>query len=217
MEEDATEREESGSDEVSPDDTDEPTTRSIEWPPYLSESFLPHLFHAHPVFSFEVQSVLLFRRPIASISLLIFINSFFFLYRWANLPFLSLSVLVLTFYFLGNSVIEFVIPIFFTGQVNRGAQNEFNRIREPEELNGFLKSVWTPILIIGKLIYAVYTDPSQFGYLSISFMFFALTVLTAAVDLFWIVVVVVNGLLIGPGVWMHPVCQYYWKTLIESD
>jgi hypothetical protein len=222
MEEESQDREESGSDAGDPDDPDEEiTTRSIKWPSYLHDDVVEKLIRRRPVLAAEIQGVLLFRRPLASFALVLFLNSTLFFCRWAQLPFLSLVVIAIAVYlswtFFGPVLLEQLKELLFPGECPMGGPLEENRIRSPDEFAAFLTEIVSPILIVAKLVYAVRTDPSPLGHVSISFMFFSLMMLTATVDFFWIVVIVVNGVLCVPGVWLHPVSRQYWRMLTQGD
>jgi hypothetical protein len=222
MEEESPEREEPGSDEGDPDDPDEQTiSRSIDWPGFLREDIIDTLIHDYPLLTTEIQGILLFRRPVASLSLIILINAILFTYRWANLTFLSLGVLILTVYlstdFLTPAIADRLKDFFFPGECAIGQPPHPNRIRDPDEFAAYMRSLLSPAFITARLVYAVATDPSPFGYLSISLMFLSLAVLTAAVDFFWIIVVFVNSILIVPGVWLQPIVQRYWIAFYEEE
>ncbi|KAH0785470.1 hypothetical protein GPJ56_010605 [Histomonas meleagridis] len=154
----------------------------------------------------EVQAMIMFKRPIPFAILLVFVNLCFCLYRVLDLNFYAFVTLVaiirLLFKIFGCTIKSIVLKTFFGGEIPKGDGS--NRIRSIEEVKFFLNKVLAPLFNLQKIIKKLASDDSVTGLLIYAGILFFAFVLTAAIDFFWPVVILVNLLLILPGVLLHP-------------
>ena len=167
----------------------------------------------------ELQGALFFRRPIAFAALFVSVNAFFFLYRKLALPFYAelclIGIIYFTWKLVPGQIKSTIKALLFPGQLNKGGNDEPNRVRDTNELIAPLNKVLAPFHAFGKIMRKLGQDETIIGMAIYASVFFCLFIITAAVDFFWPVVIITNLLLILPGVSTLP--QVYPFTLKAVD
>ena len=184
----------------------------------LSPENLPATVEKHQDIIERIQEIIMFKRPIAFAATIIFVNFIFFLHCALNLNFYAQCILAaiigITFKLFGGMIKQIVVKALFNGEVSKGEGS--NRVRSTEEVTEFLKKVTEPIFAIKKIVSKFAADETVNGLLIYAVILFGLFVLTAAVDLFGLVVILVNAFLIIPGIYLHPSVQQFIKKGSEN-
>lgn len=156
----------------------------------------------------KFQEILMLKRPIALVALVLYIDFEMLLYHCLNLPFLAncclLALNYILFKVLKQIVWPILTPILFGGDINRGTESEPNRIRTSTEVAAALNKVLVPLSKIVDIFVKLHADKSNTGLLIWAGVLFAGFVLTASVDFFWIIFILVNCLLLLPGICLNP-------------
>ena len=156
----------------------------------------------------RIQSVLMIRRPIAFAVILVVVNAHFIMLRTLNLsfyPFVIFCVMYSMIYRILKPKIAPMAEKFLFGQpVPDGEANETNRIRSNEEVAAVLGKVMNPIMYITNTLTKIANDQNIVNKLVWIVILFCAFVLTASVDFFKLTIILVNALLIIPGVVCHP-------------
>ena len=171
----------------------------------------------HSAFIDEFQGAVFFRRPIAFAALIVSVNLTFFLYRKLNLNFYALLSLLGIIYIgvqiIPSTIISTVKSVLFPGQLDKGSQNDLDRIRDTNELVAPINTILGPIFGFIKIVNALSQDQSVTGLLIYGSVFFCFFCITASVDFFWPIVILTNFALILPCVLTRPqVVPYVQKA-----
>lgn len=156
----------------------------------------------------RIQSVLMLRRPIAFIVAFVVINFHFIMLKTLNLSFYPFIIFCAMYYMVYGILKPKVAPLLekflFEGEVPDGEANETNRIRSNEEVAALLTKVVSPIAAVAKVISKLANDKNMFSRLIWVVVLFCVFILTASVDFFKITALLVNAVMILPGVLCHP-------------
>ena len=156
----------------------------------------------------RIQSMILFRRPIAAAALLAFVNLHFLVFYLLDLPFLAQVVFCILYRFVYKLAVPLVWPMaegfLFAAEIERGSNEESNRMRDTKEIAEVLTKVVTPIGAAVKLVRKVATDKTLVGLATYAVVLFCALILTKLINFFWVAVILVNAVLIVPGVLLHP-------------
>ena len=174
----------------------------------LSSENLEATLEQHELAVERIQSVLMFRRPIAAAAVFVGINLVFFIYRALNLPFLSNLCLLLLCSLIIRQFAPIVVPLaegfLFGDDVPKGEANESNRIRSTKEVSQFLVKIVAPIEYAVKTVRKIASDTSVVGRGIYFGVLLCLLILTKVISVFWVIVIVVDCALVLPGVLLHP-------------
>lgn len=156
----------------------------------------------------RIQSVLMIRRPIAFAVVLVLVNFHFIALRTLNLSFYPFIIFCamysIVYRILKPKVVPMAEKFLFGEPVPEGEASETNRIRSNEEVAAILTKVINPIMHVTNIISKIANDQSIMGRLVWVVVLFCVFVLTASVDFFKLTAILVNGVLIVPGVLCNP-------------
>jgi hypothetical protein len=151
--------------------------------------------------------MVLMRRPFEMALLLVAVNGALLLYRELDLPFFALVFALLAIgsvaFISAPAIIRFSSRYLFRSNCPRGGPEEPNRIRDPNELLAILRE---PVFFVGwivQIIRALAADDSREGQFIWTGALAGMCLLTAAVDWFPIVVIVIDGALLFPAIWFN--------------
>lgn len=156
----------------------------------------------------RIQSVLMLRRPIAFAVVLVVINFHFIMLRTLNLslyPFIIFCAMYSMVYrILKPKVAPMAEKFLFGTPVPDGEASETNRIRSNEEVAAIINKVTSPIVYVANILAKIANDQSIVSKLVWVVILVCAFVLTASVDFFKLASLLINALLIVPGVLCHP-------------
>jgi hypothetical protein len=163
---------------------------------------------AHPDFVENAQAVLLFRRPVASVALLVVVNLHFRLYA-AHLrsiyPCVAFALLyAVVLWKLLPSAAPLARDALFGGPLDRGRPADPNRIRPVGEVAGACRVAATVALLVPEVLGSLAADESPAGLARRAALYFVLFLLTRWLNLFRWVVVLTNAVLIVPALVLNP-------------
>ena len=157
----------------------------------------------------EAQAMLMFKRPIPMALLIAIVNLCFLLFRILGKNFyaqVTIAAFARLLYKVFSSTIKsFAHNSLFSGEIPKGEGS--NRIRSVDEVAAFLDKVLTPFFNFQKIIKKLASDETITGQMIYAGILFFAFALTASIDFFWIIVIIVNAVLILPGVILHPMVR----------
>jgi hypothetical protein len=175
---------------------------------------------SNPVAVEAAQAVLFFRRPVASLALLICANVHFWFYArhlrslYPFLAFLALYGLLLRR--LAPAIVPLLRETLFRGEISKGDATELNRIRPASDIAGPVKFAVSFVWIVPSLVFALIEDESPGGLVRRAAFYLVLYILTNWLNLFRWVVILTNVVLIVPGLWLHPRVREGVATFTEK-
>jgi hypothetical protein len=154
----------------------------------------------------EVQAVLLFRRPVALVVIFFVFNLVVGVI--SNFNFFGSCLFLYTVYAVwrlyGQTAGIALVGVLFGKSVQRGAPDESNRIRTPDEVADCLDHIFGPACYAIASLNGIATDGSIVGQLTYIAILLFVFVLTLYLDVFNLFVWIVNLTLIVPGILLHP-------------
>lgn len=154
------------------------------------------------------QSMIVWRRPVALATLLGLVNAHFAIYWYLCLPFYSFAIAAALYGFAVIQLFPHVWPhveeALFKDEICDGKKEDSNRMRSHVELVRFFVSVYEPFIFMRKVVVKVAGDMSLAGRILFLCIIFSAFLVTAFVDMFWVLVAAVNFVLITPGGILHP-------------
>lgn len=172
--------------------------------PFATEAGAKAFVEKHSQAVENIQAMLMFRRPVPMAILLIIVELMIAFIGKADLGFLPVLTMFITFYLSGKIIVpkfqKAILEQLFPELIDKGAANAPNRIRSNEEVAGLIWTVASKVKEY-KAKKIEYTPVNIAILLGISTLCFIISNILTTLGVFAIVIHVV---LLAPGILLHP-------------
>jgi hypothetical protein len=168
----------------------------------------------------KVQEVLLWRRPLPLLLIFIVVESIFiFVYKF-GLNFFSTLLFLAIVYNVFRFVYDFagaaLDRVLFGSPLPADLPDQLNRIRPPDEVMDLVTNWEAKFRQLWQWFVAYVADPSWDRHLAFFGTLFVVLIITTIVGTFMLMVIIVHGILIVPGMSLNPVVREFVSERIRA-